>query len=149
MFLKAASKKAQRPFADAYREEIRKLRGLPSRLPVPRLLWTHEDDLWVLLALEHVEGRHPERPWSRADLDALPGHARAAGPDADARRRSSCGTFAEDFADCPPAGTTSGRRPRTGRTSRRPPRSPPATPRRRRGNTLVHTDARDDNFLLR
>ena len=27
MFLKAASKKAQRPFADAYREEIRKLRG--------------------------------------------------------------------------------------------------------------------------
>ena len=50
LFLKAASKKAQRPFAAAYREEIRKLRGLPSGLPVPTLLWSHEDDLWVLLA---------------------------------------------------------------------------------------------------
>ena len=70
IFLKAASTKAQRPFADAYREEIRKLRALPAGLPVPRLLWSHEDDLWVLLALEHVEGHNPARPWRRDELDA-------------------------------------------------------------------------------
>lgn len=67
-FVKAASKKAQRPFADAYREEIRKLRALPAGLPVPRLLWSHEDELWVVLELEYVEGRVPARPWKVPEL---------------------------------------------------------------------------------
>ena len=68
-FVKAASKKAQAPFADAYCEEVRKLRALPPDLPVPRLRWSHEDDLWVLLELQHVEGTNPSRPWRPADLD--------------------------------------------------------------------------------
>ena len=50
MFLKAASKKAQRPFADAYAAEVSRLRMLPRDLPVPRLLWSHEADLWMVLA---------------------------------------------------------------------------------------------------
>ncbi len=69
IFLKAASRKAQRPFAQAYADEIRTLRRLPEGLPVPRLLWTHEDDLWVVLALEHADGDGPARPWERDQLD--------------------------------------------------------------------------------
>jgi hypothetical protein len=68
-FVKAASTKAQGPFAAAYREEIRKLALLPDDLPAPRLLWSHEDDLWVVLGLEHVPGTNPARPWVRAELD--------------------------------------------------------------------------------
>ncbi len=35
-FVKAASTQAQRPFAEAYREEARKLRALPADLPAAR-----------------------------------------------------------------------------------------------------------------
>ncbi len=69
MLLKAASIPAQRPFASAFVAEARTLRRLPARPQVPRLLWTHEDDLWVLLALEHVDGVAPSRPWRPDQLD--------------------------------------------------------------------------------
>ena len=68
LFVKAASKKAQQQFAASYAEEVRKLRMLPAGLPVPELLWTHEDDLWVVLGFECVDGRQPKRPWKRAEL---------------------------------------------------------------------------------
>jgi hypothetical protein len=70
LFVKAASKKAQAPFAASYTEEAHKLRLLPPGLPVPRLLWQHEDDLWVVLGFECVEGRAPRRPWTAGDLHA-------------------------------------------------------------------------------
>jgi hypothetical protein len=70
MFVKAASKKAQQQFAASYAEEVRKLALLPAGLPVPRLLWSHEDDLWVVLGFECVEGRPPRRPWRPKELAA-------------------------------------------------------------------------------
>lgn len=69
-FVKAASTKAQRVFADSYREEGRKLAALPPSVPAPRLLW-HLDDDWVVLGIEYVAARAPERPWQVGDLDAL------------------------------------------------------------------------------
>ena len=69
-FVKAASTKAQRAFADSYREEARKLAALPEAVPAPRLLW-HLDDDWVVLGIEYVAARTPRRPWQAADLDAL------------------------------------------------------------------------------
>ncbi len=68
-FVKAASVKAQRVFADSYREEARKLAALPASVPSPGLLW-HLDDDWVALGIEYVDGRAPRRPWNRADLDS-------------------------------------------------------------------------------
>jgi hypothetical protein len=68
-FLKAANHKAQRQIAAAYAEEARKLRLLPvERLPVPRLRWTDEVDHWVVLVIEDVEARNPRRPWDRDEL---------------------------------------------------------------------------------
>jgi hypothetical protein len=73
-FVKAASTKAQRMFASAYREEARKLAALPAAAPAPRLLWWHDADAeagdWVVLGIEHVDARAPRRPWSASDLDA-------------------------------------------------------------------------------
>ena len=68
-FVKAASKQAQRNIASAYAEEARKLTLLPNDLPAPELLWAEEDDRWVVLGLEHVEGRNPARPWTDGDLE--------------------------------------------------------------------------------
>lgn len=70
IFVKAASKKAQQQFAASYAEEVRKLAMLPAGLPVPRLLWSHEDDLWIVLGFECVEGRPPQRPWRPTELTA-------------------------------------------------------------------------------
>ncbi len=69
-FVKAASVKAQRMFADSYREEARKLAALPPSVPAPRLLWELDDD-WVVLGIEYVEARPPHRPWRSDDLDTL------------------------------------------------------------------------------
>jgi len=68
-FVKAASVRAQGMFAAAYREEARKLTLLPPTVPAPRLAWVIDDE-WVALGIDHVDGRHPARPWRRDDLDA-------------------------------------------------------------------------------
>src|SRR6478735_8951172 len=47
-FVKAASLKAQRMFAEAYREEARKLLVLPDGAPAPLLLWQHDADDWMV-----------------------------------------------------------------------------------------------------
>jgi len=67
-FVKAASTVAQRIFAASYREEARKLQALPEDVPAPRLLWTMDGD-WMVLGLEYVEARAPRRPWRAAELD--------------------------------------------------------------------------------
>lgn len=68
VFVKAASRKAQRAVAEAYAAEARMIVRLPEAVPAPRLLWTHDDDLWVVLAFECVDGRPPRRPWRAAEL---------------------------------------------------------------------------------
>ena len=70
-FVKAASLKAQRMFAESYREEARKLAQLPEEAPAPRLLWVSDADDWVVLGIEHVEARAPRRPWRDADLASV------------------------------------------------------------------------------
>lgn len=67
-FVKAASLRAQGVFAAAYREEARKLTALPKDVPAPGLLWTYDGE-WVALGIDHIDGRHPARPWTSGDLD--------------------------------------------------------------------------------
>ncbi|HEX6149088.1 phosphotransferase [Nocardioides sp.] len=68
-FVKAASTNAQPLFARAYREEARKLAGLPDTVPAPRLQWVLDDE-WLAIGIEYVDGRHPARPWRAEELDA-------------------------------------------------------------------------------
>ncbi len=149
VFVKAASKKAQRPFAEAYTAEIARLRQLPPDVRAPRLLWSHEDDLWVVLALEYVVGHNPARPWAlhelHACLDVLEDVAdRLTPPPAG----MALPTFAEDFApflhgwDHVRAHAPGW--PHLEEAAALAGRMAEVTA----GSTLVHTDARDDNFLL-
>ena len=152
-FVKAASQKAQRMFAEAYREEARKLAALPAEAPAPRLLWTHDADDWMVLGIEYVESRQPTRPWRDADLDrcvAMVAQMSAA------LTPVSEGLAADEFAtefDGWPAYWD--------RLVATPPDLPgfaahaeeaAALAARFRevtgGSTLVHTDIRDDNLML-
>ncbi|NUR07338.1 MAG: aminoglycoside phosphotransferase family protein [Nocardioidaceae bacterium] len=147
MFLKAASKKAQKPFAAAYVAEARTLRSLPTGLPVPRLLWTHEDDLWVVLAFEYVEHANPARPWRPDELerclDTLEVLAQTLTPPP-----MTAGTFADGFADCPESWEhvrrVAPQWPHLEEAAALAAGFAVATA----GSTLVHTDVRDDNLML-
>lgn len=142
-FVKAASTKAQRIFAEAYREEARKLLLLPTDLPAPRLRWLHDADDWVVLGFEYVEGRPPQRPWVAEELagaaamavelaglltpapEGVETAAEAFGSwpalweTIDDPHAADCGALAARFEDVVA------------------------------GDTLVHCDIRDDNLLVR
>lgn len=147
-FVKAASVRAQRMFAAAYREEIRKLAALPDGVPAPRLLWSLEDE-WVALSTEYVDGRLPRRPWSTADLDrcldALEVVANRLTP---VPVGLEVATFVDDNVELPGfwdhLRATRPDLPHLEEAAALAATYADVTA----GDTLVHTDVRDDNVLL-
>jgi hypothetical protein len=147
-FVKAASVKAQRLFADSYREEARKLAVLPASVAAPRLLWSLDDD-WVVLGLEHVEARAPQRPWQPADLDALldllEETARLLTP---APVGLDLDTFVAEVADWPASWEhLRGSRPDLVHHDEAAALAA-GFAEVTDGSTLVHSDVRDDNVLI-
>lgn len=151
-FVKAASVTAQRAFAAAYGEEARMLAALPADVPAPRLRWTHgvdEPAAWVALGIEHVEARAPHRPWTDADLatslDMLGSVAAALTPPPEGLGLS---TFVEEFAAWPAYWDYA-------RSTFVLPHGDEAAALAARyaevvdGDTVLHTDVRDDNILVR
>jgi hypothetical protein len=148
-FVKAASSKAQRMFADAYREEVRKLAALPPEAPAPRLLWSVDVDDWFLLSTEYVAARQPRRPWRDDELQLCLDMLVAAAPvltppPAELDLPHASDEFrawpafwnhltgdASDVAHLDEAAALASRFAET-----------------MAGETLVHTDVRDDNILL-
>ncbi|MEJ7774586.1 MAG: phosphotransferase [Nocardioidaceae bacterium] len=149
-FVKAASTKAQRMFAEAYREEARKLANLPAAVPAPKLLWTHDADDWMVLGLEYVEARAPRRPWELPDLaaslDMLESVAEVLTPPPAGLVMDD---FATDFEEFPDYWDHL----RATRPSLTHLEDAAALARRFAdvcaGRTVVHTDVRDDNILIR
>jgi hypothetical protein len=146
-FVKAASSAAQRTFAESYREEARKLAALPADAPAPRLIWWEDAD-WMVLGLEYVESRPPARPWLRADLDAcLDALETVAHVLTPAPPGLELAPFADEFGTWPAYWDYV-------RASRDLPHADEAATLAVGfgavvgGETLVHTDVRDDNVLL-
>ena len=147
-FVKAASWKAQKSFAGAYREEARQVAALPAGVPATRLLWTHDDGEWIVLGFEHVAARAPRRPWRRPDLEAcLAMLAETAALLTPAPAGLGLDSFAAEFADWPAAWehclatyvlaegvAAADLAARFAEVCG--------------GDTVVHTDVRDDNLLL-
>lgn len=147
-FVKAASVKAQRMFAEAYRQEARKLAALPTTVPAPRLLWTIEHD-WVVLGIDHVDARPPHRPWRQADLDAcLDSLEQVATALTPAPAALELDTFADEFASLPACwrhvAATRPDLPHLDDAALLASRFADVTA----GDTVVHTDLRDDNALI-
>ncbi|WP_432479656.1 hypothetical protein [Nocardioides sp. GXQ0305] len=147
-FVKAASVRAQRTIAEFYREEARKLAVLPSSVPAPRLLWTIEHD-WVVLGIEHVDARPPHRPWRPADLDAcLDSLEQVAAQLTPAPASLALEAFPEAFASFPELwrhiAATRPALPHLDEAAVLATRFTEVTA----GDTVVHTDVRDDNALI-
>lgn len=147
-FVKAASAKAQRAFAAAYAHEAARVALLPPGVPAPRLLWSMQED-WVVLGFEYVEARAPHRPWRPDDLaatlDALETAARLLTPAADLPLDS----FADDVADFPAMWEQVARiRPDLPHLSEAADLAAGFAPLTA-GDTVIHSDVRDDNVLIR
>jgi len=152
-FVKAASVRAQRMFADAYREEARKLAALPPEAPAPQLLWHLADEDWVVLGIEYVESRAPHRPWQAADLErcvAMTEQIAAALTPAPADLAAD--TFAAEYAELPSywdkvradLPDLPGIAEHLDDAAALAARFADVAG----GDTLVHTDIRDDNLML-
>jgi len=144
-FVKAASAKAQRMFATAYREEARKLKSLAGWLPAPRLRWHDEAYDWVVLGFEYVEARAPHRPWTEADLAAVSDLLVAAAGTLTPPPGSGWSTFAEAHATFPAYWDRLGHLPHAAEAAA----LAAAFAEHTAGETLVHLDVRDDNVLIR
>jgi hypothetical protein len=72
-FVKAVSPAPNTEAPTIYRREGRIVAAMPPSAPVPRLLWTLDDDPdgWVVLAFEDLEGRQPAVPWIESELDVV------------------------------------------------------------------------------
>ncbi|WGX98921.1 phosphotransferase family protein [Nocardioides sp. L-11A] len=143
-FVKAASVKAQRVFADAYREEARKLAALPPGVPAPALLWTDEVADWLLLATEYVDARAPHRPWRADDLAAASTMALTMADTLTPAPGVGLDSAVAEFASWPALWDRIAH-PRAGQIRALAARYAEVVA----GDTLVHTDIRDDNILLR
>lgn len=142
-FVKAASTKAQRAFAESYRDEARQLRGLPAGVPTPRLRWTAEVEDWFVLAIEHVEARAPHRPWTAADLALASDMALATAAALTPAPGPDPTSAVEEFATWPGLWDVIDH-PRAAAIGALAAQLPDVLT----GETLAHTDPRDDNILL-
>lgn len=150
-FVKAASVAAQRTFAEAYREEARKLAALPEQAPAAPLRWVLDAGGWVVVCTAYVAGRAPARPWREADLSALLDALDDAAHLLTPAPLTDVATFAEEFGDLPGrwehvrASRADLDPAQVGEGARLAALALEVTA----GETLVHTDVRDDNVLLR
>lgn len=72
-FVKAVGPEPNPDSPGIHRAEARVAAALPSGVPAPRLLASFDEDGWVVLLFEDVEGRQPVQPWVPAELDLVLG----------------------------------------------------------------------------
>lgn len=70
-FVKACSPHVNPDSPGIYRAEAKIAAALPEEVPAPRLLTSFEQEGWVVLVFEDIEGRHPVMPWRREELDRV------------------------------------------------------------------------------
>lgn len=144
MFVKAASVKAQRPFAESYRDESVVLADLPAAVPAPALVWAEEVEEWFVLATEHVESRAPHRPWTDADLAAASAMALTTADVLTPAPAAFENTAEQEFGGWPALWARLDH-PRATEIGALAAQYADVVA----GDTLVHTDIRDDNILVR
>lgn len=68
VFAKAISADRNPRSPELYRREIAVMSALPDGLPAPQLRWSHDDDDWVMLVLDDIDGVMPDVPWRPEQL---------------------------------------------------------------------------------
>lgn len=133
------------------RHEAAVCRHWPEGFPAPRLLATHDDGDWIVVAFEDVAGHTPVQPWRDDELrrvlqllDELPtpdGLPLAPAEHAMAGMFGGFTALLDDPSAPPPDEWTAANLPRLVEIER-------SWPDAVRGDHLVHDDVRDDNVLL-
>jgi aminoglycoside phosphotransferase (APT) family kinase protein len=161
VFVKAVGPEPNPDSPELHRREARVAAALLPETPAPQFLFAHDEEGWVALVFEHVEGREPELPWREDELDrvlaavtdlaeALTPPPLEAPPAAEALDDLLHGwrTLAAEGAPGISAEGAPGIDPwaaeRLGELAALEARWPEATA----GSTLLHCDVRADNILL-
>jgi Phosphotransferase enzyme family len=71
VFAKAVGPELNPDSPGLYRAEAQITAALPATAPAPRLLEIIEEDGWVLLLLEDIDGTTPAQPWQAAELSRV------------------------------------------------------------------------------
>jgi hypothetical protein len=73
VFVKAAGPDPNpNPYTPAlHRAEAQITAALPASAPSPRLLWSYDDQGWVALAFEDIQGKLPTLPWQPGELQRV------------------------------------------------------------------------------
>jgi hypothetical protein len=71
VFLKAAGPDPDPHTPALHRTEAQVTANLPPTAPSPRLLWAYDQDGWVALAFEDVQGKLPTLPWQPGELQRV------------------------------------------------------------------------------
>ncbi|MFT4081247.1 MAG: phosphotransferase [Nocardioides sp.] len=144
-FVKAASVQAQRGSAASYRAEARRLRTLNGWVPAPRLRWAEEVADWVVLGIEYVDARPPRRPWTEPDLTAATTMLTCLAASATPPPCLGLSDVGEELADLAGSWQELDHLAHAEEATALADRFAELVV----GDTLVHTDVRDDNLLLR
>jgi hypothetical protein len=157
-FVKSMSSASSMWDANANRREIVHTRALQGNPRIPRLLDSFEEDGWVTLIYEIVEGKHPDLPWREDELNLVLSeivelsasltpcpHAELFSPMAESDRSMFCG-WANLAREAP------------ARSELHDPwieanlgslvRLEADWPKAAQGSSLVHTDLRADQILI-
>jgi hypothetical protein len=70
-FVKAVSELANPDTPGIHRREAEVVAALPREAAVPRLLWSYDEDGWVALGFEDVDGHVPAQPWRDDELSLV------------------------------------------------------------------------------
>lgn len=70
-FVKAVSEQANPDTHHIHRREAEVVAALPAAASVPRLLWSFDQDGWVALGFQDVEGHTPTQPWRGDELSLV------------------------------------------------------------------------------
>lgn len=71
VFAKAVGPDPNPDSPEFHRREALVAAALPPEAPAPRLLLAHDEEGWVALVFELVDGREPELPWREDELERV------------------------------------------------------------------------------
>jgi aminoglycoside phosphotransferase (APT) family kinase protein len=154
-FVKAVNPGLNERSAELHRREARVTASLPAGVPAPRLLGVHDDGDWVALVLEDIEGCRPVTPWQTQQLVAVLGALSTLAKHDLAPALTALPETGADLAEDlrgwqriardPPDGLDPWARAHLPTLVGLAERAPMVLT----GNSLVHTDIRSDNLLVR
>jgi len=148
VFAKSVSRSRNAGTHELHRREAMVVRGLPASVSAPRVVATVEQDDWVVVAFEDVDGRHPGPDDTTLVLDALAGLPRITAASPLPRLSDELTPDSTSWERLSEAGVTGELDPWTTAHLDQLRDASAQLPGAAAGEHLVHVDCRADNLLL-